>query len=406
MMDKTTVCRICQGTTLKEVMDFGEVALAGGFLEPGMFHMEQRHHLRIGMCTECATVQVVDAVPASTLFDHYFYRSSTSRTMRDHFAAYAADIAARYAPRHVVEIGCNDGAMLRPLAALGIEVTGVDPSDAAMEHAAGDAIVLKEYLGPDTVNACGQADVVVANNVFAHVEDIHGFTTSVRGLMRESGVFVFEVHYLGAMVETGQYDAIYHEHVFYWSLLAVETLLEKHDMMVFDVQPIKTHGGSMRFHACRKGARHALPQVIRLRNAERLRCLDWPGRIDTFAIEAKEHRQQMMGLLLRLKREGMKVAAYGASGRANTMLQWCGIGPDLIEYVVDDCPGKQGHFTPGTHIPIVSPDVLFENPPDWLLVTAWTFMEEIADRIAGYRGGLIVPFPHVQAFAPKTMEVA
>jgi len=113
-----------------------------------------------------------------------------------------------------------------------------------------------------------------------------------------------------------------------------------------------------------------------------------------------------MGLLLRLKRDGMKVAAYGASGRANTMMQWCGIGPDLIEYVVDDCPGKQGHFTPGTHIPIVSPDVLVENPPDWLLVTAWTFMEEIADRIAGYRGGLIVPFPQVQAFAPKTMEVA
>lgn len=401
-----TVCRVCQGATLKEVMDFGEVSLAGGFLKLGMFHMEQRHRLRLGMCTDCATVQVVDSVPASTLFDQYFYRSSTSRTMRDHFVAYAADIAARYAPRHVIEIGCNDGAMLRPLAALGIEVTGVDPSDAAMECDAGGAIVLREYLGPDTVNASGRADVVLANNVFAHVEDIHGFTSAVCGLLNDSGVFVFEVHYLGAMVETGQYDAIYHEHVFYWSLLAVEALLEKHDMMVFDVQPIKTHGGSIRFHACRKGVRHALPQVIRLRNTEKIRCLDFSGRIERFADEAREHRLQIAGLLLRLKEEGKRVAAYGASGRANTMLQFCGIGPDLVEYVVDDCPGKQGHFTPGTHIPIVSPEVLAENPPDWLLVTAWTFMEEIADRIAGFRGGLIVPFPQVQAFAPKTMEVA
>lgn len=401
-----TVCRICQGTTLKEVMDFGEVALAGGFLKPEMFHVEQRHRLRLGMCVDCATVQVVDAVPASTLFDHYFYRTSTSRTLRDHFAAYAADLAARFAPRKVVEIGCNDGAMLRPLAALGIEAIGVDPSEAALEAADGTATVLKGYFGPEIAEAIGQADVVVANNVFAHVEDINGFTAAVRALLGDAGVFVFEVHYLGDMVRDGQYDAIYHEHRFYWSLLSVEQLLARHGLQVFDVQPQRTHGGSMRFYVAPTGTRRVLPQVTRLRMAEQFQLLDWAGTYERFAAEAIEHRHQMRGLIGRLRKNGHTIAAYGASGRANTMLQWCGIGPGDIEYIVDDCPGKQGLYTPGSHIPIRHPSVLTEREPDWLLATAWTFLDEIADRARGYRGGLLVPFPRVMAHPPREVAAA
>lgn len=387
-------------------MDLGRVALAGGFLAPEQFHAERTYALHLLFCRDCLALQVAESVPPAELFGRYFYRSSTSRTLREHFAAYAADLAARFAPRKVVEIGCNDGAMLRPLTALGIEAVGVDPSEAAREAADGTATVLKGYFGPEMAEAIGQADVVVANNVFAHIEDINGFTAAVRAMLGDAGVFVFEVHYLGDMVRNGQYDAIYHEHRFYWSLLSVEQLLARHGLQVFDVQPQRTHGGSMRFYVAPTGARRVLPQVTRLRMAEQFQLLDWAGTYERFAAEAIEHRHQMRGLIGRLRKNGHSIAAYGASGRANTMLQWCGMGPGDIEYIVDDCPGKQGLYTPGSHIPIRHPSTLTEREPDWLLATAWTFLDEIADRARGYRGGLLVPFPRVMAHPPREVAAA
>lgn len=319
-------------------MDLGRVALAGGFLAPEQFHAERTYALHLLFCRDCLALQVAESVPPAELFGRYFYRSSTSRTLREHFAAYAADLAARFAPRKVVEIGCNDGAM--------------------------------------------------------------------RAMLGDAGVFVFEVHYLGDMVRDGQYDAIYHEHRFYWSLLSVEQLLARHGLQVFDVQPQRTHGGSMRFYVAPTGARRVLPQVTRLRMAEQFQLLDWAGTYERFAAEAIEHRHQMRGLIGRLRKNGHTIAAYGASGRANTMLQWCGIGPGDIAYIVDDCPGKQGLYTPGSHIPIRHPSVLTEREPDWLLATAWTFLDEIADRARGYRGGLLVPFPHVMAHPPREVAAA
>lgn len=401
-----TTCKVCDSVETQQVMDLGRVALAGGFLAKEQLHAERTYPLHLLFCRDCLALQVAESVPPAELFGRYFYRSSTSRTLREHFAAYAADLAARFAPRKVVEIGCNDGAMLRPLAALGIEAIGVDPSEAALEAADGTATVLKGYFGPEIAEAVGHSDVVVANNVFAHVDDINGFTAAVRVLLGDAGVFVFEVHYLGDMVRDGQYDAIYHEHRFYWALLSVEQLLARHGLQVFDVQPQRTHGGSMRFYVAPTGARRVLPQVTRLRMAEQFQLLDWAGTYERFAAEAIEHRHQMRGLIGRLRKNGHTIAAYGASGRANTMLQWCGMGPGDIEYIVDDCPGKQGLYTPGSHIPIRHPSTLTEREPDWLLVTAWTFLDEIADRARGYRGGLLVPFPRVMAHPPREVAAA
>lgn len=401
-----TTCKVCDSVETQQVMDLGRVALAGGFLAKEQLHADRTYPLHLLFCRDCLALQVAESVPPAELFGRYFYRSSTSRTLREHFAAYAADLAARFAPRKVVEIGCNDGAMLRPLAALGIEAIGVDPSEAALEAADGTATVLKGYFGPEIAEAIGHSDVVVANNVFAHVDDINGFTAAVRVLLGDAGVFVFEVHYLGDMVRDGQYDAIYHEHRFYWSLLSVEQLLARHGLQVFDVQPQRTHGGSMRFYVAPTGTRRVLPQVTRLRMAEQFQLLDWAGTYERFAAEAIEHRHQMRGLIGRLRKNGHTIAAYGASGRANTMLQWCGMGPGDIEYIVDDCPGKQGLYTPGSHIPIRHPSTLTEREPDWLLVTAWTFLDEIADRARGYRGGLLVPFPRVMAHPPREVAAA
>lgn len=386
-------CRICNGHDLMPVMDFGRVALAGGFLKPDMFHVEQRHRLELVFCSECATLQVKDSIPPDELFSGYFYRTSTSRTMREHFATYAADLMARFMPIRVVEIGCNDGALMNALTAP--EVIGIDPSGAEAE-----GTVIEGFFDKAMASRLGHADVVVANNVFAHIENIHDFTAGVSDMIGDTGVFVFEVHYLGDMMRDGQYDAIYHEHLFYWSLLSVEYLLGLHRMQVFDVQPQRTHGGSMRFYACRTGTRRIMPQVTRLRVAEKMQLLDFAPAFSRFAEEAMEHRRQLCGLINRL--EGQTIAAYGASGRANTLLQWCGLE---LEYIIDDCPGKQGFYTPGTHISILPASALADNPPDWLLVTAWTFLDEIAERIKGYRGGLILPFPEVRAI-PAQEKVA
>lgn len=398
-------CRVCQGDT-RSVIDLGRQALAGAFVKPEDAAAEQHHPLRLVLCLDCATLQVDTAIPAGTLFDNYFYRTSTSASLRRHFEQYAEDIVARFAPQRVVEIGCNDGAMLKHLARLAPVTIGVEPSGAGDDLQDSGATVLRGYFDAAMASRIGKADVVVANNVFAHVEDIHGVTAAVRSMLNEDGVFVFEVHYLGDMVKAGQYDAIYHEHVFYWSLLSVEKLLAQHGLQVFDVQPQRTHGGSMRFFACPTGERRALPQVMRLRDAELLQLLDWHATFERLADEAAEHRRQLVGLLRRLRAAGHEIAAYGASGRANTMLQWCGIGPELVSYVVDDCPGKQGHLTPGTHIPILPPTALADNPPDWLLLTAWTFADEIKGRIPGYGGGFIKPFPRVEIVAPEARVAA
>jgi cyclopropane fatty-acyl-phospholipid synthase-like methyltransferase len=390
---KTDCCRVCHGTDLVEVMDFGEMALAGGFLAPGEEAGERRYPLSLSFCPDCTTLQVGQHIDRETVFGRYAYRTSASRAMRAHFEALACELAVVYAPTRVVEIGCNDGAMLRPLADMGVEVIGVDPSEA------GDGVtcakVVKRYFDASVAAEIGSADLVIACNVFAHVEDVHGFAAGVADMIGDHGVFVFETHYAGDMVRTCQYDAIYHEHVFYWTLMSVEHLLAMHGLRVIDVQQVNTHGGSMRYHVSRNGTRPASANVERLRMKERSRLLDWSGTYAKFATRAEDHRARLKATIDALRRDGAVVAGYGASGRANTMLQWGGIG---LDYIVDDSPRRQGTLTPGTHIPVLPPAAMRDNPPDWLLVTAWTFMEEISGRIAGYRGGIVMPFPDVRLF--------
>lgn len=394
-------CAICYGRDMAPVLDLGEMALAGAFLKPEQFGAERFYPLRVGFCRTCFSVQVQDRVSPAELYTNYFYRSSTSKEARKHFARYAGELIGRFSPRTAVEIGCNDGAMLKPLAERVERVIGVDPSAAAAELDVGGAHIWRSFFGERSARVLPKADIVIANNVFAHVEDIHDFTRGVRTLLAPDGVFVFECHYLGAVL-AGQYDAIYHEHVFYHSLIALQNHFRFWGMQVFDVKPVERHGGSMRFYVCKQGTRVIEPAVEALSKVEIARGFHREEAYKPFSASVFDHRRSLFELLSRLSREGAKVAAYGAAGRANTLLQWCGV--NSLEYVVDDCPAKHGHYTPGTHFEIRPPAALEVDRPDYVLVTAWTYLDEIRPKCGGLP--LIVPFPKAEVLTGEALEAA
>jgi methylation protein EvaC len=404
-------CAFCDGTALTEIIDFGRVALAGGFLKPEQFASEVFYPLRLCFCRGCFAVQVIDKVSANVLFDDYFYFSSAITTLRTHFEGYAAEVTARFLdpPRAVaVEFGCNDGVLLRPFADQKIrKVIGVDPATNVVKTIDDPRITVvndffNEAVAERIVAEHGKADMVVANNVYAHIPDIQGTTRAVRAVLGDDGVFIFEVHHLGKVIEELQYDMIYHEHLYYYSMLALKNHFDRYGMMVFDVKPVPIHGGSVRFYVCKKGSRHAKVSdaALALEKSEREKRYDDSDTFIRFAGQVAEHKRELTQLLTRLRAEGRTIAGYGASGRANTMIQWCGIDHRHLQYMIDDAPAKAGFFTPGSHFEIHSSSILSEpGPPDYLLIFAWTFVEEIRKRNAKYLaagGQMILPLPQVK----------
>jgi methylation protein EvaC len=404
-------CAFCDSARTDEIMDFGFVALAGGFLTEQQFDAERKFRLRLHFCNDCYAVQVIDRVPAEVLFQNYFYFSSSIGTLREHFQRYAAEMTARFlepSRAAVLEFGCNDGVLLRPLADQGIRtVIGVDPAANVVSTIDDRRLTLvndffTEAVARRLADEVGRVDMIMANNVYAHISDIQGTTRAVAHLLNDEGVFVFEVHYLGKVVHEMQYDMIYHEHLYYYSLLSAQRHLARYDMMVFDVAFTPIHGGSIRIYACKKGSRHAasVTEVVKaLEQKERASGFDRFETFRNFSRRVAEHRTELVGLLDRLRQEGRRIAGYGASGRANTMIQYCGLSHEHLEYMIDDAPAKTGFYTPGSHFRIHSGDVLAKpDAPDYVLVFAWAFVEEIRKRIGSYlaRGGrMILPLPRV-----------
>ena len=373
-------CTFCNHET-KEILDYGEVALAGAFLKPEDFASEKKYPLSLHFCPNCYAVQVPERIDRDTLFRDYFYFSSATKTMVKHFNNYAREVVERFKPETVVEIGCNDGVLLKPLADLGVEVIGIDPSNTAATIDDPRITIINDFLRSDTGI---KADMVLANNVFAHIEDIHEATRIIADMLNDDGVFIFEVNALDDLISGLQYDWVYHEHLYYYSLISLEKHLAQYGMRVFDLNRISTHAGSIRYYAC-KDDREETKSVQKQRDYEKWMNLDKFQRFEKFAEKVKEHQASMKQI------EG-KLAGYGACGRTNTLLQACGLGNE-IDYIVDDAPAKQGFYTPGTHIPIVSRDMLEESPPDAIVVFAWSFLEEIKKKTGQHK--LIIPLPHI-----------
>jgi SAM-dependent methyltransferase len=399
------------------VMDFGEVGLAGAFLKPEQFAAERTFPMRLRFCKDCCAVQVTDKVPADIMFQNYFYFSSSIGTLREHFERYAVEVTKRFldpAKAAVLEFGCNDGVLLRPLADQGIRtVIGVDPASNVVATINDSRIkVVNDYFTEDVVRKVvaehGALDLIMANNVYAHIPDIQGTTRAVAKALGPDGVFAFEVHYLGKVIDELQYDMIYHEHLYYYSLLSVMNHLARYDLMVFDIKPIPIHAGSIRFYACKKGSKHSRsvsPAVKALEAEERARGFDRYETFQRFSDTVAAHRDRLIKLLRELRAQGKRIAGYGASGRANTMIQYCGINHDHLDYVIDDAKAKAGFFTPKSHFEIFPSSILErDDPPDYLLIFAWSFFDEIRKKNGNYlaKGGhMILPLPEVSIFPPR-----
>lgn len=405
-------CLLCDSTNMNLVMDFGMVALAGGFLKAEQFATEKKYPLRLFFCQDCYVTQVEDIVEPQVLFNNYFYFSSAVSILREHFSDYATEVTSRILldPPNatLVEIGCNDGVLLKPFADQGIgTIIGVDPATNIVAKIDDPRIqVVNDFFSVPVARKIkeeyGAIDLVVANNVYAHISDIRGVTQGISELLADEGVFVFENHYLQKVLFGLQYDMVYHEHLFYYSLLALKNHLERYGLMIFDVKPIPIHAGSMRFYACRKGTRRASavsPRVAMLERDEQAKGLNRVETYMEFANHISNLKEKLMDLLERLNRKEKRVVGYGASGRANTIIQYCGIDHTHLKYIIDDAPAKEGFYTPGSHFLIQSNKALLYDQPDYILIFAWSYFNDIADKCQSYmdRGGrLIVPLPDVR----------
>lgn len=412
-------CAFCAGKNMHSIIDFGDVALAGGFLKKEDIDGEPKFPLRTFFCADCYAVQVIDIVEPDVLFKNYFYFSSAIRSLKEHFVDFAMEVSSRFLKPEeatVVEFGCNDGILLKPFADQNVRtLVGVDPATNVINTIQDKRIntindFFGEAVGRQIEQQFGKADLIVANNVYAHIPDIGGVTAAVRDLLKDDGVFVFEVHYLGKVIEGLQYDMIYHEHLYYYSLIALQNHFARYDMSVFDVKPIPIHGGSMRYYVTKntsKYAKNISARVELLKKDELQKGYDKLETYSTFGKDVAERRDQLMDLLQRLKKKGRTIAGYGASGRANTIIQYSGITSEHIDYMIDDAPAKEGFCTPGSHLEIFSNRRLKENRPDYLLIFAWGYFNEIAEKCRDYLasgGRMITPLPDVKVVFSPTCD--
>jgi SAM-dependent methyltransferase len=396
-----TTCRTCGSNRLRLLVDYGHMPLAGGFLTRDELAQQAAFPLRLARCEDCTLMQILDVVPPADIFTQYSYISSTTRTLIDHFADMGREIVAaeRAAGRLVVEFGCNDGILVRPMRDAGARVVGVDPSDVALRASREGGWPLLQTYFDDTAAARvkaehGPARIVTGNNVFAHVDDLHAIVRGVTALLEDEGVFIFEVQYQGDLLALVQYDTVYHEHTCYHSLTALARLLAAHQLRIVDVKRIPIHAGSVRVTAARADTgRQPAPIVAEMLDAER----GW--NVDRFGEQVETRRQSLRRLVMDLRRAGRRVVGYGAAGRSTILLNFCGLGTDLVEYVLDMSPLRSGKYVPGVSIPIVPPETFHANPPDYAIMTAWNYEPEIVRKEQAFLSGggrFIVPLPEVR----------
>jgi len=398
-------CRFCGSPDMVKFIEMGNMPLAGGFLRKEDIPDEKLYPLDVYFCKECYLVQLLDVVPKETLFEEYFYMSSTTRTLSQHFENLAKMLKERFLKDGslVVEIGSNDGVLLRPLKHMKISSVGFEPAKNIAKIAKSYGLnIINDYFTEKSASKAakkeGRADVVSASNVFAHIEDLHDVVRGVKAVLKDDGVFIFEVHYLLDLIEKMQYDTIYHEHLYYHSIIALQNFFKKFGMEIFDVERIPIHEGSIRVfvkNAANKNQR-ILTSVGKLADLERKSGLDAPPTFVEFGEKVREHKSKLTSLLRKLKSDGKKIVGYGAPGRGNTLLNYCGIGKDILDYVTDESPVRMGKFIPGMHIPIISPENIGKTKPDFALMIAWSYMNEILSKEQDFikRGGrFIVPLP-------------
>ena len=412
-MPQHTHCRVCKTTLPEPFFDLGRVPLANAFLSgPEDFAAEETYPLAVTACPTCALVQLNYVVPAEQLYRDYIYVSSTSEGVSAHAGRLADGLIAQYgwdASSLVVEVASNDGTVLQAFRKRGVRVLGVEPARniAAIATAAGIPTIAEFFDGESAeavLSEHGRASAILGRHVFAHVDDVHEFVEAVKTCLSDDGVFLIEVPYLGDFLEKLEFDTIYHEHLSYVSLGAMEYLCRQHDMVLVDVEPISLHGGSVIIHM-RRSALGARPseRLARMLKNERESGMTDPRRLAGFAGDAKAWKAQFETLIDRLQNDGAQLIGYGAAAKANTLMCYCPSAAKSLSYILDRSVHKQGRYTPGTHIRVEPVDRWMNGSrPTHMVLLAWNFKDEIMSQMKPFSdagGRFVVPIPEPRVLA-------
>jgi len=404
-----STCRFCGETRLTTFVDLGMSPLCESYIsEDALNRMEPFFPLHVFLCDRCFLVQLEEYVTPDNIFSEYAYFSSYSDSWVEHARRYVEAIAGRLqlgSESQVVEIASNDGYLLQHFLARDIPVLGVEPAANVARVALDKGIpTVVRFFGASTARdlavSHGLADLIVGNNVLAHVPDLNDFVSGVQILLKPSGTVTMEFPHLVRLIEQNQFDTIYHEHFSYLSLLTVQTIFHAHGLRVYDVDEIPTHGGSLRIYACRDGdgARPASAAVHALAEAEERFGLRRQETYARFSEQVQDTKRKLLSFLIDAKRQRKTIAGYGAPGKGNTLLNYCGIRTDFLDYTVDRNPYKHGKYLPGTHIPIHAPERIRETRPDYVLILPWNLRDEIVQQLGYIRewgGRFVVPIPAV-----------
>lgn len=405
----TGTCRVCSGTVV-EFLDLGRQPLSDGFLREPDIANEFFFRLAVGACEACTMVQLMEEVPRERMFhEDYPYYSSGSSVMQKHFsdtARHFLETELTGPDPFIVEIGCNDGVMLRTIHEAGVRHFGFEPSGKVADVARANGLRVRsdffeESTAVEVRAAEGPADVIYAANTMCHIPYLDSIFRGVDALLGPDGVLVFEDPYLGDVLEKTSFDQIYDEHFFLFTARSVQALAGRFGFELVDVERLPVHGGEVRYTIARAGARTPAASVAALIAEEDSRGVATLERLDRFAAEVGRIRDDLLALLQKLNAEGKRVVAYGATAKSATVTNFCGIGPDLVSWVCDTTPAKQGRLTPGAHIPVMPPDAFSADSADYALLFAWNHADEImakeqAFRAAGGQWILYVPKVHVK----------
>lgn len=405
-------CRSCGAALEHTFVDLGMSPLANSYIKPEQLNrMEPFYPLHVYVCSKCLLVQLEQFSTPHDIFSDYAYFSSFSDSWLAHAKAYVGMIAERLSlgkNSKVVEIASNDGYLLQNFVARGIPVLGVEPAANVAEAAKKKGINTKvAFFGEKTaldLTAEGwNADLIIGNNVLAHVPDLNDFVKGLKVLLKPTGLITMEFPHLLQLMEQKQFDTIYHEHFSYFSFLAVEQVFARHGMKVFDVEELPTHGGSLRIYAChtQDASKPIGARARELKSREEGAGFSRLNHYLSFNPQVEATKRKLLSFLISVRQEGKRVVGYGAPAKGNTLLNYCGVRTDLIDYTVDRSPHKQGRFLPGVHIPIYAPEKIRESRPDYLLILPWNLREEVMQQMAFIRewgGQFVVPIPEVKVY--------
>ena len=402
-------CRFCGAELSRTFVDLGMSPLCETYpSRADLNHGEMYYPLHVYVCDECWLVQLEEYESAENIFSDYAYFSSYSDSWLKHCQKYCDEVESRFhlgKESHVIEVASNDGYLLQNFVRKGVPVLGIEPAGNVARTAVEKGVpTLVRFFGAELAEELARGgrsgDLIIGNNVLAQVPDLNDFVEGLKVLLKQDGVLTLEFPHLLRLIELNEFDTIYHEHFSYFSLLCAQKILQAHGMRIFDVEELKSHGGSLRLFACRASSALHLPSgnVQRVLDEEIIAGLNTVEGYEGFARQVLQTKIELVEFLTKAKRQGKTVAGYGAPGKSATLLHFCGIGKDMIGYTVDRSPFKQGRHLPGTRIPIFSPDRIVETKPDYVLILPWNLKDEVEQQLSYIRewgGRFVVPIPRL-----------